>query len=602
MATHSPAPVDLVDLTEGRSQHRRGGWRRLCLVAVLGLLLPSLATAAVAQDASTPAAGGEPAYYSDTAGPAAPGGTARFLLYEDPNTLNPFTGATSIAYQAIAAIFEGLAENLPDGTFAPVLAAEIPTLDNGGVSADLTTVTWRLKEGLLWSDGTPVTSADVKFSWEAAKDSVNGSALASDYALISGIETPDPLTAVVTYSSFNAGYADQFPYVIPMHAAGPVAEMATWDLNRNPIGTGPFKLDEWASGEYLQMSRNEHYRDEGKPYLDGLTFLVVPDEAVRTALMTEEDGEIMLWAGQEPEAQIEASGTGVGRIAPGIWVVDLHFNLSKPFDDDPTAATPHPILGDLRVRQAMSMAIDRDRIRDEFLAESDTYAIDSPLDVGWMACEVEPFVHDVEAAKAMLEETGWRDDDGDGVRESHGVPTVEDGTKLTLTMNGYTGFDTLDLIELAVQDDLAAAGVEVAIENQDFAVIFGTYEDGSPRKIGDYDLLIYDSGLLAEPGADISNAFHPEQVPTAETPGGGNHMRWVREDVGQWIDGANSSADQAARQENFCNVATAMREDIPRFPILQFAEGSVYSIKLHGFTVSTWEWATWDAENWWMEQ
>ena len=588
---------------DGRStRSHRAGRRCVALIATLSMFLTLLTTAALAQEAATPAASGEAPYYSDTTGPAVPGGTARFLLYEDPNTLNPFAGATSIAFQAIAATFDGLAENDPDGGFVPALAAELPTLENGGVSADLTTVTWKLKEGLLWSDGTPVTSADVKFSWEAAKDAANGSAVASDYALISDVQTPDPLTAVVSYSSFNAGYIDQFPYIIPMHATGPVTEMATWDFNRNPIGTGPFKLDEWASGEYLQMSRNDNYREEGKPYLDGLTFLVTPDEAVRTALMTEGDAEVMLWAGQEPEAQIEAAGTGVGRIAPGIWVVDLHFNLSKPFDDDPTEATPHPILGDLRVRQAITMAINRDRIQDEFLAESDTYDIDSPLSVGWMDCQVEGWTHDVEAAKALLDEAGWRDEDGDGIREAHGVPTVDDGTKLSLTMNGYTGFDTLELIELAVQEDLAAVGIEVTIENQDFAVIFGTWEDGSPRKLGDYDLLIYDDGFFAEPGADIRTAFHPEQVPTADNPGGQNHTRWVREDVGTWIDTANGSADQDVRRENFCNVATAIRADIPRFTILQFAEGSVYSVKIHGFTVSTWEWATWDAENWWLEQ
>jgi ABC-type transport system substrate-binding protein len=91
-------------------------------------------------------------------------------------------------------------------------------------------------------------------------------------------------------------------------------------------------------------------------------------------------------------------------------------------------------------------------------------------------------------------------------------------------------------------------------------------------------------------------------VPSADVPGGENYHRWVRDDVGQWIAAANSSPDQEVRRENFCNVATAIREDIPTFPILQFAEGSLYSVKMHGFTVSTWEWATWDAENWWVEQ
>jgi peptide/nickel transport system substrate-binding protein len=155
-------------------------WRLLgaaTLVATLGLG-PGLAQA---QEA-TPAAGG-PAYYADTAGPPQPGGVVNFLLYEDPDTLNPLLGNTSIALQVSTILLEGLTYNDPDGAFQPALAAELPTLDNGGVSEELTTVTWKLKPDVVWSDGTPFTSEDVRFTWEAARDAANGSAVASEYAL-----------------------------------------------------------------------------------------------------------------------------------------------------------------------------------------------------------------------------------------------------------------------------------------------------------------------------------------------------------------------------------------------------------------------------------
>ena len=550
---------------------------------------------------SSPEAGEEQLWYEDTQGPAQPGGTVRFLLYEDPNTLNPILGWTTIAIQVINAISEGLAENAPDGSFVPILAAELPTLENGGVSEDLLTVTWKLKEGVTWSDGEPFTSDDVLFTWEAARDAASGSIFSSDYDLISGIETPDDLTVVVTYSAFNAGYLDQFPWIIPRHATGDVADMREWEFNRAPIGTGPFKLDEWSSGEYLALSANENFREEGKPHLDGLTFLVVPDEAVRTAMMIEESAEIMLWSGQEADEQIEASGVGTVRTAPGVWVVEMRFNLSMPFDDDPGPEPPHPILGDIRVREAITMAVNRDRINHELITGT-VFELDSPLQVGWMGCEVDPFTFDPEGAMALLDEAGWRDEDGDGIREAHGVEGVEDGTPLSMTMNGYTGFDTLDLIELAVQEDLANIGMEVAIENQEFAVIFGTWEDGAPMMLGDYDILIYDSGLFAEPGNDIANRYHPDRIPSADVPGGDNTYRWVRDDVGEWIEAANATPDVEQRRENFCLVADAIREDIITFPILQFAEGSAHSNRLHGFAISTWEYATWDSENWWLEQ
>lgn len=571
--------------------------RRRCrlalnVVVVASMLLVGGAGLAAAQD--------QPAYFSDTEGPPQTGGMLNYLLYEDPDTLNPVLGQTSIAAQVSTAILEGLTMNDPDGNFVPLLATELPTLENGGVSQDLTTVTWKLKPDVVWSDGEPFTSTDVQFTWQAAVDPANATIDASDYALIQDVQTPDPLTAVVVYSEFSAGYLDQFPWILPAHAAGEVSDMPNWAFNREPVGTGPFKLEEWVAGDHITLVKNENYREEGKPALDGINFLVVPSEEARTAMMIQEDGHIMLWAGDDAEEQIEEAGVATGRIAPGIWVLELRFNLSQPFDGDPGPTPPHPILGDIRVREAMTMAINRERINQEIL-EGRVFDIDSPLAVGWMDCQVEPWTYDPEGAMALLDEVGWRDEDGDGVREAHGVPTVEDGTKLSLAMNGYTGFSTLELVELAVQEDLKNVGIEVNIENQDFAVIFGTYQDQSPRMIGDYDLLIYDAGLFAEPGADIAQDFGPDQVPTEENPGGGNIYRWVREDVGAWIKAANSTPDVEVRRENFCNVANAIREDIVTFPILQFSEGSVYSNRLHGFTVSTWEWSTWDAENWWLE-
>ncbi len=585
-------------MTQTRS--RSSQWWR---IAALGALMAPVlfgAGAARAQDAeSTPEAG--PAYYSDTEGPAQPGGIANFLLYEDPDSLNPLVGQTSIAVQVSLAILEGLTYHDADGNFQTQLAAELPTLENGGVSEDLTTVTWKLKPDVLWSDGEPFTSEDVKFTWEAARDAANGSALASDYALITDVQTPDPETAVVTYSEFNAGYLDQFPWIVPQHAAGPAEAMGEWEFNRAPIGTGPFVLQEWAPGEYLATVRNENFREEGKPYLDGINFLVVPAEEARTARMIQGDGDVMLWAGDEAEQQIEDAGAGMGRIAPGVWVVRMWFNLSNPFDGDPGADTPHPMLGDVRVREAMTLAVNRERINKD-LMEGRVFDIDSPFAVGWMACEVEPFVYDPERAMQLLDEVGWRDEDGDGIREAHGVEGVENGTPFSLMMNGYTGYAPLELIELAIQEDLMAVGIDTRLENQEFAVIFGTWADGSPRLLGDFDILVFDAGWFAEPGKDIFQDLHPSQVPSEETPGGGNFTRWVREDVGEWLDAANASPDIDVRRENFCAVAEAHREDISTFPILQFSEGSVYANRIHGYTINTWEYATWDAENWWVEQ
>ncbi|HRA33260.1 MAG TPA: ABC transporter substrate-binding protein, partial [Thermomicrobiales bacterium] len=135
--------------------------------AATGGASPTSAAATPATGGSPSAGAGETAWYVDPSpGPAQSGGTINYLLYEDPDSLNPYVGQTSIAVQVTTVILEPLAETLPNGDWSARLAAEIPSLENGGISADLLTVTWKLREGVKWHDGKPLTADDVKFSWE----------------------------------------------------------------------------------------------------------------------------------------------------------------------------------------------------------------------------------------------------------------------------------------------------------------------------------------------------------------------------------------------------------------------------------------------------
>lgn len=550
----------------------------------------------------TPTPGGEqgttPWYVDPHPGPPQPGGVLRYLLYEEPDSLNPVAGQTSIAAQISTTILEPLAETGPDGGWIPVLAAEIPTLENGGVSEDLLTITWKLREGVLWHDGEPFTADDVVFTWEASSSAA--SVFGSEYALVESIDTPDDYTVVVKYSEFNVAYIDQFKYILPRHATGAVEDMLDWDFNRAPIGTGPFKFAEWESGDHVTVVKNEDYREEGKPYLDQIDFLIIPAEEARTARMLEGDAHIMLWPSDLALAEFETSDVAKVRLSPGIWTLALRFNLSKPFDGDPGPEPPHPLFGDVRVREAIALAMDRERIVNEVLEGRPTL-MNSLFGVGWMQCEVKPFEYDPEAAAALLDEAGFPMGSG-GVREAKGALYAEDGTKFEFVCNGYTGFSPNELAQLAVQEDLAKVGITMKIENQDFAIIFGTWADKAPRHTGDFDVLFYDGGFTIEPHLSIRRQYHPTQIPSEENQSGANFWRWVRDDVGQWIDEGGATPDIEKRREAYCKVADAMREDVVNIPILQFSEGNAYSVKVHGYIVSAWEWSTWDAENWWLEQ
>ncbi len=532
------------------------------------------------------------------------GGTVRHLIYEDPDTLNFIIGGTSIGRQVYQAIVEGLVYVDPNGDFQPLLAAELPTYENGGISDDNLTITWNLKEGVTWSDGEPFTSDDVVFTYEASTGA-SESIVSDRFSKIVSIEAPDDLTVVITYSEIDVSYLEQWrgssgPGIIPRHATGEIEQITRWDWNRRPIGTGPFVLSEWEAGAHVVVLKNENYHKPGQPYVDRIDFLVIPSEDARAQMMLQGDAEIMLWPGETYNEDFEASPQTVLGLAPGVWNTRFIMNLSKTFDDDPGPEPPHDVLGDIRVRQAISMAIDRQRIVSDILSDRVIIA-NGPHEIGWNRSEMPPYGYDPDAAIALMEEAGWVEGPG-GVRVAEGAETTEDGTVAEISLVTYTSFLPLELTGLAIQEDLAAIGIKVNFSMEDFAVIFGGWEDGAPRKTGDFDVMLYDTSMGGvEPHATIMNNWHSSRIPSAEVPGGGNYSRFNNAEADAYMEAGGATLDLDERHANYHAFVELEREDLPIVYIFQFNEGSAYSVDLQGYVVSTWEWSTWDCAEWYFE-
>ncbi|MEZ4726850.1 MAG: peptide ABC transporter substrate-binding protein [Caldilineaceae bacterium] len=562
--------------------------KKLCVLLILALLI----SACAAPEAGT----------TGVDESAASGGQAILIIPEEPATLNQYLAVAAIVRQVADATTAGLTTVDAAGNFQPVLAAELPTVANGGVSADFLTVTWKLRPDLQWSDGEPLTADDVKFTWEAVSHPESGNVLSLGFELIDSIETPDDLTAVVHYKEVNQAYLQQFMFgLLPRHATGEPAAMSTWAWNRQPVAAGPFVVAEWNSGENIVMTRNPHYYLNGQPYLDGLIFAIVPDAGAQVAMMAQGEAQVQLWPGETKEVYDEqVAGQATLAEIPGQWNMALYLNLSKPFDDDPGATPPHPILGDLRVRQALSHAIDYDLIVNEINPGVSPTA--SPFAYGWYQCDIaRPYPYDVEKAKALLEEAGWVEG-SDGIRVAQGAPYAEDGTRLTLQLNGYTNFQPLTKLEEALVEMFKAVGIEATIQNDDFSIIFGSYEDGSPRKLGNFDILVYDASLAIEPHATIANSFHSSAIPSPENPAGANYQRWVNAAADAAIEQAGSTVDVAARQAAYCDLASLVATDVPRIHLYLFTEGYGASTRLSGYEVNIWGSLTWDVQNWKLEQ
>jgi peptide/nickel transport system substrate-binding protein len=530
------------------------------------------------------------------------GGRVVVLLSEDLEVMNPYITTAFITGQVTEAVIEPLVQPDADGEYQPVLAARVPTEASGDVTNDGRTITWQLKEGVTWSDGSPFTSADVLFTYEAAVNADSGSVRTSSFAGIESIEAPDDYTVVITYAEFNSSFLDQFQWGILPASAGEAADMLSWDYNRQPLGTGPFKVDEWISGDRIVMSRNENYREEGQPHLDELIFQIVPSEEVRVQMMLEGDAQIMMW----PDSTLREVWDGADNVqlqlAPGIYVLRMFLNLSQPGDGDPGAAAPHPILGDPAVRQAIALAIDYDSIVND-LAEGRVDRATSPFALGWYDCGIAGDPYDPEAAAALLDEAGWRDEDGDGIREAHDNMYAEEGTPLSLTMTGYSGFTLLDQTELVIAEYLKDIGVDLQVGNEEMAVLFGGWADQAPRKVGDYDILIYDTGAGINPQQHIADYFLSYNIPTEENGGvGANYTRWVNEDADALIEEAGRTPDLAERKELYCQLGELIKESYSQIFLYQFQEGHAFSTSLAGVQVSTWAPLTWDAEHWELSQ
>lgn len=526
-------------------------------------------------------------------------GTATVLLPEDLATMNPYTTTALITMQVVPAVLEPLVGVDPDGNYYPILAREVPTVENGGVADDGRTITWRLREGVTWSDGEAFTADDVVFTAEAASTGTD-TVRAGAFEAVASVEAVDDLTVTVRYEQYNSSYLDQFQWgILPRHATGDPADMGSWDFNRAPVGTGPFLLADWRTGDRIILERNPRARDEATPRLDSVVFLVVPSEETRAAMMQRGDADVMLWPGSNLREVWDATPTVTLDTAPEIWIMRMFLNLGERANPVEGQA-PHPILGDVRVRQALAYGIDYDLIIDD-LALGRVLRATSPFQLGWYACDVDGYTYDPERAAALLDEAGWVPGP-DGVRVAQGAPNAADGTRLSLEMVGYSDFRLLEQTMLVIQDLYRDLGVEVNVRTVEQSVLFGGWSDRAARKTGDFDILVYDTGTGINPQLHVYDLLHSSRIPREENDGaGGNYARWANPTADALLETAGTSPDLDERHAAYCEVAELVNEEVPQLFLYQFAGGNAYATRLKGFRTSTWAGLVWNVAEWNLE-
>jgi peptide/nickel transport system substrate-binding protein len=330
------------------------------------------------------------------------GGTVTMALYQEPELLNPYLATQTASFEVTTLAVEGLVGANEKGEYVPELAMEVPAPANGGVSQDGKTITYTLRSGLTWSDGRPLTCDDVKFTWEAIVAPKSGAVTTSGYDQIQAVDCPNPQTAVVRYKEYYAPALNRFRWIMPRHATGDPANMTKWDYNRKPLGSGPFKVVEWASADHIALVRNERYRVKEQPYLDRVIIRIVPSREVGKQLLKTGDVDIV-WDLVESDVP-EFRGVSGVRISspPGPEAERLVLNLADPVLDGPPPDVakqhPHPILGDPRVREAIELGINKREITSKLLYGLATVGTNE-LHLGWARCATPPSSYNPSKAK-----------------------------------------------------------------------------------------------------------------------------------------------------------------------------------------------------------
>lgn len=506
-------------------------------------------------------------------------GVLRVAVQSDLKNLNPLLSSNTTDVFVDRLMFEPLLSADDKGNPVPMLASEVPTQQNGGIGSDGLTITYHLRHDAKWTDGVPVTSQDVKWSWQAIMNPNNDVVSRHGYDYISAIDTPDAYTVVVHLKSPFSPFVDTFfaesdqPYMIaPAHVLSRYSNLNQVPFNSKPlVSDGPFKFVEWFRGDHLTFARNDDFFN-GKPGLDRVKVEIVPDESTSVNLLRTHEIDYMFQASIQNWLQIHA--------IPDVqiaWVnvngyQDVQLNLSHPFVKDPL------------VRLAIAYAIDKPFIVHGLTFDTQTVATEDIPSWMWAYNPNVP-VFQREAAKAhdILIKDGWTLG-SDGVMRKNGQP-------LQLVLVTVASSATSRRESVLIQGFLQAIGIQVEIKSYPGDVLFAPAGMGGILQQGNFDLSL--AGWYAGIDPDDSTQFTCKNFP----PGGYNYSRYCSPQMEALQRIALTHYDRATRKAAYDRIQLLLARDNPMIFTYWLRQMEPISVDFKGFdpnpvveSWNAWQW------------
>ena len=473
---------------------------------------------------------------------------------QEPDSIVPYYSQMSYANWITQMTLIGLGQWNENNEFVPALGTDVPTAANGGVSADGLTITWHLKPNLRWSDGEPLTSADVKWTWESVMDTKNAPIQKAGYEKIASIDTPDDTTVVIHFSELYPPWQTVFSQgpnntgaILPKH----MLEGKT-GLEKDPfihwptVSSGPWVITEWVAGDHMTMLPNPNFY-KGRPKLDQVLIKFVPDP--ETALAALKTGDVD-WYPDFSESDVptlQALEPQIhNKIVPGAEWEHYFFNLGTTQGVNGKGAAD--VNGfcpfkDVRVRKAITLGIDRQAISKNLLnGIAPVPATQWPLPP-WQNTSLKPDAYDPEQAKALLDEAGYKPG-ADGIREG-----TCDGTPVKFSISFLTTNKQIRVDNaLAVQSDLKKIGIEFKPTHQPAGTFFATYSDGGDMAHGKFDMAGYTTGFYPDPMTGVQDSYACDKVPSQANPSGLNNYMLCDSKLDDLMNAVQATTDTAGRK------------------------------------------------------
>jgi peptide/nickel transport system substrate-binding protein len=530
--------------------------------------------------------GGEAAATATTGEPVGErggGGNAKLLYWQAPVILNPHLANGTKDFHASRVCLEPLAEWAGDLSPILQLAAEWPSVEAGTLAEDLTWCVWKLREGVKWHDGEDFNAEDVVFTYEYITNVDNATTTIGRYATVESVVAEDDLTVRVTFKVPTPAWYDPFVtsegIILPQHVYQDFQgqESRNAPANLEPIGTGPFKVAQFAPGDVVLYELFEDYWDPGKPHLDSVEIKGGGDAtgAARAVMQTGEYD----WAWNlqiEPQvlAEIESGGLGVVDVLPGQGTERLMINWTDPNieveGEKSHISTKHPLFGDVRGRQALALACDRATIAEQLYGPGGVAATNMYDEPAKFTNPNLTATFDIDAAKALLDEMGYA-----------GGMTLLYQTSLNSVRQ-----KTQEIIKSALEQ----VDIGIEIKAVDASVYFST-EQGNPDTAGKFyaDLEMHTNGAGVYPSVWFERYRTDEISQMSNQWSGSNYFRYSNPEFDAMHDQFRVEVDEEKQVELAQQMLQLVTEvDYVEVPLVNRNNLAAKSNRVQGYTGSQW--------------